>query len=215
MKYFFFFLLIVGISGCSVVNKQYYYVPETAHHTLKTKDGYFKMLYSQIEISGLSGDSIGSISTSNGIGEPLLAGPPFLPFIPVGLAGLFYKREHLFIMDFSIKCNEGYFMLLAIDSNGHKRISDSLSKLRIGKAVPLNINDCYMIINNSKKIPLHIEEFFMGSTVGHSYRMIADTRFGKVNSMKLVTGNAMLDSTLKKITFKRKHRITYCLMGPS
>ena len=198
MKYLFLALLIVGISGCSVVSKQYYYVPETAHHTIKTKDGYFKMHYSQLEITGLSGDSIGSIRTSNGIGEPLFAGPPFLPVIPVGLAGLFYKREHLFVMDFSIKCNNGYFMLLAIDSNRYKRISDSLSKLKIATAAPLNTDDCYMVINSSKKIPLHTEEFFMGNNAGHSYRMLAYTRFGKVNTMRLVTGNPILDSTLKK-----------------
>jgi hypothetical protein len=215
MKYFIFFLFIVGISGCSLVSKQYYYVPNAPHHTIKDKDGYFKMVRSQIEISDTSGNNIGTVTTSNGIGAPLFAGPPYLPVVPVGLVDMFYKRDHQFILDINVECNNGHFMALAIDSNDYKKVRDSLNTLRVATAVRLNTNECYMIVNGLKKIPLHTEEFFMGSPLRHNYRMVADIRFKKVNTMQLVTGNAILDNALKNTTFKRRHRITYCVMGPS
>ncbi|MDB5135523.1 MAG: hypothetical protein JWP37_2126 [Mucilaginibacter sp.] len=213
MKYFIFFLFIVGISGCSLVSKQYYYVPNASHHTIKDKDGYFKMVRSQIEISDTSGKNIGTVITSNGIGVPLLAGPPYLPVVPVGLVDIFYKRDHQFILDINIKCNTGHFMTLAIDSNDYKKVRDSLNTLRIATAARLNTNECYMIINGSKRIPLKAQEYFMGSTRGHSYRMYGDIRFSKVRTLTLVTGNPLLDNALKNINFKRKKRITYCVMG--
>jgi len=177
------------------------------------------MIRSQVGISDSTGNNIGSITTSNGIGTPVLAGPPYLPVLPVGIASLVYSlhkgADNRFVMDIDIKCKAGYFTSLAIDSNSYKRINDSLNAKGVRTAVPLNTNDCYMIVNNSKKIPLHAREFFMGNGAGHSYRLYSDVKFSNVNTLRLVTGNATLDNALKDVTFKRRHRYTYCVMGPS
>jgi hypothetical protein len=215
MKYFTLLFLAIVCCSCSVVSRQTYYVPSAAHRTVKDRSGYFKMVHSEMKISGAPGDSIGRLITSNGIGNPVLAGPPFLPVIPVGLIDIFYKRNHLFILDLEVRSNNGYFMRLAIDSNEYKKKTDSLDKLKIRTAAALNTSQCYMIVNGSTRVPLHTEEFLMGHASSHSYRLSADFRFKNVKTMQLVTGNALLDSTLKNVTFTRKHRITYCVMGPS
>jgi hypothetical protein len=105
-------------------------------------------------------------------------------------------------------------MALVIDSTDYKKVRDSLNALKVGKVAPLNGSSCYMIVNNRAKIPLHTNEFFLGNGSGHAYRLSADIKFGKVKTMKLVTGNALLDSTLKNITFKRKGKIVFNLLGP-
>lgn len=71
-----------------------------------------------------------------------------------------------------------------------------------------------MIVNDTLKVPLNTAEFFMGRTNSHSYWMTSDVRFRKVKTMRLITGNALLDSALKGITFKRKSRIKLDLLGP-
>jgi hypothetical protein len=213
MRYLMLFLVIIGLSSCAVVSKQYYYTPSVPHQTVKSHPAYFKMINSKVKISGLAGDSVGVISTSNGIGQSLLAGPPYLPVIPVGLVTMFDKNERQFVIDMSVRSNSGYFMSLAIDTADFKKTRDSLNARKIAKSANLNTGDCYMIINGSKKVPLHTSEFFMGSTAGHSYRLMADIPFRKVKTLRLVTGNPILDSTLKTIMYKRKYRITYCVMG--
>lgn len=72
-----------------------------------------------------------------------------------------------------------------------------------------------MIVNDSLKVPLSVEEFFMGSNIAHHYIMRSDMRFGKIKTMRLVTGNPVLDSTFTNITFKRKSRLTFNLLGGS
>jgi hypothetical protein len=118
-------------------------------------------------------------------------------------------------MDIDVTPADGNFMALSIDSNSYKKTRDSLSALGIMTARPVNTNKCYMIVNGSKKVPLQLEEFFMGGTHGHSYRLSAAIRFGKVRTVAIVTGNPMLDHTLKNVTFRRNSRLTYCVMGLS
>ena len=118
------------------------------------------------------------------------------------------------MLELTVNCNDGYFMPLAIDSNNYKRIRDSLNALKIGTKRILNDNQCYMIVNDTLKVPLHTDEFFMGYTKSHSYWMTSDIRFRKVKTMKLVTGNILLDSTLTNVTFKRRSRIKFDLIGP-
>jgi hypothetical protein len=219
MKYFIYFFFIVACTGCSVVSRQAYYVPAAPHQTTKDRAGYFKVVRSRMGISDTSGKNIGEITTSNGIGTPLLVGPPYLPVLPVGIASLAYSLhkggENHFVIDVDIRCNNGYFMPLAIDSNNYKKTRDSLSRLNIATAVRSNTSDCYMIINNSVKVPLKMKEFYMGNGQGHSYRMFADIPFSKVNTMRLVTGNPLIDNSLKDVTFKRRHRLAYCVIKQS
>jgi hypothetical protein len=212
-KYAAMFLALLVCSGCAMISKQYYYEPSVPHQTYKGRFSHsdFKMIYNKVRISGKAGDSIGSITVSNGIGRPLLMGP-LLPVIPVG--GFFQKRASQFILEMTVNCNDGYFMPLAIDSNEYKRVRDSLNALKIGTKGALPGSQCYMIVNDTLKVPLQVGEFFMGSTKSHSYWMTSDIRFRKVKTMKLVTGNTLLDSTLKNVTFKRKSRIKFELIGP-
>jgi len=214
MKYLALLLIVVAFSSCTVVSKQYYYVPSVAHQTPKNHySSYFKMVYSKVKVSNPVGDSIGSLTTSNGIGQPLLAGPLIFPVIPVG--GFFNKSTGHFIMDVTVHSDTGHFMSLAIAPKAYKRINDSLVARKVYTRRPLGTKDCYAIVNDTLKVPLTTDEFFMGSTTGHSYRMEGDVRFNKAKTVKLVTGNPGLDSTLRNITFKRKSRITFNLLGGS
>lgn len=214
MKYFALLLAIIGFSGCAMFSKQYYYVPSVSHQTLQShyRHSDFKMIYSRVKISSQAGDSIGTITTDNGIGYPLLMGPVIFPVIPVG--GFFQKRFGGFAMNVTINCNNGYFMPLAIDSNAYKRKRDSLNSLKISTEAQLGNGQCYMIVNDTLKVPLQVKEFFMGYTTGHSYGFTSEVRFRKVRTMRLVTGNAMLDSNLKNITFKRRSRFKFEIIGP-
>lgn len=141
-----------------------------------------------------------------------MMGPLIFPVIPVG--GFFEKSDGRFLLEFSVNCNEGYFMPLTIDSTHYKKIRDSLILRKIATKRLLNSDQCYMIVNDTLKVPLKTSEFFMGQTNGHSYWMTADMRFRKIKIMKLITGNTLLDSTLKNVTFKRKSRIKFDLIGP-
>ena len=214
MKYFAILLLMAGLSGCAVISKQYYYTPSVTHQTIKNHHDHsdYKVIYSKVRITNQAGDSVGSVTTSNGFGHPLLMGPLIFPVIPVG--GMFNKRTSRFLIDVDVRSSQEYFMSIAVDSTDYKRVRDSLNALKIGKVVSLNNSSCYMIVNGTSKIPLRTEEFFLGNNKGHSYRLTADLKFRKVKIMKLVTGNALLDSTLKNITFKRKGRIVFTLLGP-
>lgn len=214
-KYLICLLTIIACSGCSIVSKQYYYVPSTAHQVIKSRSGYFKMQQQQIDIADSSGKPIGAINTSNGSGVPLLAGPPYLPVLPVGLVTVFYKGVEQFEMDINVSPVEGYFLTLAIDSESYKKTRDSLNALRIMTARPLKTSACYMIVNGSTKVPLRVTEYFMGSTKSHSYRLSADIRFGRVRRVTIITGNLMLDSALKNISFKRNSRLIYSVLGLS
>ena len=206
-------IAMLACSGCSIISKQYYYVPSVTHQTTKGRPIHsdFKMVYSKLSVLNKAGDSIGSITTSNGIGHPLLMGP-FLPVVPVG--GFFQKSDSRFVMEVTVNSNEGYFMPLSIDSNDYKHARDSLRILKISTNRPLQNSQCYLLVNDTLKVPLKVGEFFMGRTSSHSYWMTADIRFRKVKSLKLITGNALLDSTLKQVTFKRKSRIKFDLVGP-
>jgi hypothetical protein len=214
MKYFAILLIVAALSGCAVVSKQYYYVPSVTHQTIKNHYGRsdYKMVYSKVKVTNKADDSIGSIITSNGFGHPLFMGPLIFPVIPVG--GFFIKITSRFQIDVEVLSSKGYFMSLAIDSNDYKRVRDSLNALKVRTAASLNGSNCYMIVNDTSKVPLHTREFFMGNNAGHAYRLTADVKFRKVKTMKLVTGNNLLDSTLKNITFKRKSRIVFNLIGP-
>lgn len=212
-KYRALLIALLACSGCGIISRQYYYVPSVTHQTIKGRFNHrdFKMIYSKFRLSNIAGDSIGSITTSNGIGHPLLMGP-LLPILPVG--GFFRKSDSRFVMEVAVNNIEGYFMPLAIDSNDYKKVSDSLRRLKTGTKRPLQNSGCYMLVNDTLKVPLKTGEFFMGHTSSHNYWMTADIRFSKVKSFKLVTGNALLDSTLKRAIFKRRSRIKFDLVGP-
>jgi hypothetical protein len=209
-----FILAVVILQGCAMITKQYYYVPSAPYQTVKTRFAHsdFKMIYSKMKVSGKAGDSIGSVTVSNGIGHPLMMGPLVFPVIPVG--GFFQKTDSKFIVELTVNSNEGYFMPMAIDSSRYKSIRDSLRVKKVSTKRELNDNQCYLIVNDTLKVPLKTSEFFMGYKNSHSYWMTANVRFRKVKTMKLVTGNALLDSTLKNVTFNRKSRIKFDLIGP-
>ncbi len=214
MRYPGILFIMVLLSGCAIVSKQYYYEPSVAHQTIKRRYSHSdaKMIYYKVLIPGKSGDTIGSITTSNGVGHPLLMGPLLFPVIPVG--GVFQKTTESFMMELGINCSSNYFMPLAIDSNDYKKKRDSLDALKLAPEVLLNTRQCYIIVNDSTRIPLKVQEFFMRSSAVHSYRLTADTRFRKIKTLKLITGNALLDSTLSNITYKRKSRIKFDFIGP-
>jgi hypothetical protein len=213
-KYLACFIAVIALSGCAMITKQYYYVPSVPHQTLKHRFARsdFKMVYNKFRLSGKTGDSIGSVTVSNGIGHPLMMGPLIFPFIPVG--GFFQKIDSRFLLELTVNCKEGYFMSIAIDSNDYKRIQDSLYVKKLATRHELNGSQCYIIVNDTLKVPLQTSEFFMRHTNSHSYWMTSDIKFRSVKTMRLVTGNALLDSTLKQVTFKRRSRIKFDLVGP-
>jgi len=106
-------------------------------------------------------------------------------------------------------------MTLAIDSNGYKKLNDSLSALKVAKPVSLPTAKCYMIVNGSTKVPLLVKEFFMHQTDYHNYQMYAPIGFEKVRTATIVTGNPLLDRSLKNLIFKRKKRFTHSIYGLS
>jgi hypothetical protein len=214
-KYLACLLIMICCSGCSVVSKQYYYEPATAHVTIKERVGYVKMIYSKVDMADSSGHPMGSVTTSNGVGIPLFFGPPYVPVVPVGIVSVFSKKLRQFEMDITVNANDGYFMALAVDSNSYKRLRDSLAALKVGTGADLHTTGCYMIINGSTKVRLRVREDFMGETHSHSYRMYATVGFGKVRTATIVTGNPLLDSCLKNLVFKRKKRITHVILGLS
>lgn len=211
-KYLACFLVLICCSGCSVVTKQYYYVPTTAHQTTREQAGGTKMIYSKVEIADCSGKHIGSMSTSNGIGTPLFMGPPYVPVVPIGIVWAFSKKLRQFQMDIAITPDAGYFMTLAVDSGSYKMVRDSLAALKIGTGADLHTTGCYMILNGSRKVPLRVTEYFMQQTNLHSYRMYAPVGFGRVRTLTIITGNPLLDHQLKNLVFKRKKRLTYFVM---
>ncbi len=155
MKYLALSLILLGLSGCSVINKQYYYVPSVKHQSVSDRHSEFKMKYSRFKVSDKAGDSIASISTNNGVGQPLLIGPVIFPVIPIG--GFFYKVTGKSEMDIAVNSTQANFTLLALDSSGHKRVSDSLRAMKIAKKAPLKSKSCYMIVNDSLKVSLSVE----------------------------------------------------------
>ena len=214
MKYFGLFIIMIWLSGCAIISKQYYYEPSVAHQTIKRRYSHSdaKMIYYKVPIPGKSGDTIGSINTSNGVGHPLLMGPLLFPVIPVG--GIFQKTTESFMMEITLNCSSNYFLPLAIDSNDYKKKRDSLYALKFASEVQLSTRQCYLIANDTTRIPVQVQEFFMQSSTIHSYRLTANTRFQKIKSLKLYTGNTLLDSTLSNITFKRNSRIKFDFIGP-
>jgi len=209
-------LALLGLSACSVINKQYYYEPSIAHQSVSDRHSYFKMTNIRFKVLNKAGDSIATVSTNNGIGQPLLIGPVIFPVIPIGV--FFHKRATKFEMTVNINSSQAYFMPLAIDSIGHQHIRDSLKSANISKIIPLKTlktKDCYIIVNDSLKVPLCVYESFIGSNVNHQYVMRSDIRFRKIKTMRLVTGNALLDSTFRNMIFKRRQRITFNLLGGS
>jgi hypothetical protein len=214
-KYLAYFLILTCCSGCSVVSKQYYYVPTAAHETTKEIVGGTKMIYNKVELTDSAGKHIGSMSTSNGIGIPLLMGPPYVPVVPVGVVWAFSKKLRQFQMDVTIRPDEGYFMTLAVDSNSYKILRDSLTAKKVGTGAYLHTTGCYLIVNGSTKVPLRVRENFMQQTNAHDYRFSAPIGFGRVLTLSIVTGNPLLDARLKNLVFKRKKRLTYFLLGLS
>ena len=209
-----FIFAVLILQGCAMITKQYYYVPSVPHQTDKTWFSHsdFKMIYNKIRVSGKAGDSIGSVTVSNGIGHPLMMGPVVFPVIPVG--GFFQKMDSKFILELIVKTNEGYFMPMAIDSTDYKSIRDSLAIRKFSTKRELSGSQCYMMVNDTLKVPLKASEFFGGYKNSHSYWMTSDVKFRKVKTMRIVTGNALLDSTLKNVTFTRRSRIKFDLVGP-
>jgi len=214
-KYLSFFMIMFCSSGCSVVSKQYFYEPAAAHTTTKEQPGYTKMIYSKLDIPDSSGNNIGSITTSNGIGIPMFMGPAYLPIVPIGIVRVFSKKLRQFEIDITVNPHDGYFMALAVDTNSYKRLRDSLAARNEGTAAWLPTAGCYMIINGSTKVPLRVKEYFMQQTNSHSYRLYADVGFGKVRTLTIITGNPLLDSRLKNLVFTRKKRITHSIYGLS
>lgn len=211
-KYLVYFLILISGSGCSVVSKQYYYVPTTSHLTIKGRGSY---IGSKVDITDCAGKNIGSITTGNGMGIPLFLGPPYLPVVPVAIVSVFSKKLRQFEIDIAVNADEGYFMALAVDSNNYKKVNDSLAAIKVGTAVDLQTSSCYMIVNGSTKIPLRVRGYFMGQTHSHNYRMYATVAFGKVRTMTIVTGNPLLDNRLKSLVFKRKKRLSFFVFGLS
>src|ERR1700743_1893531 len=126
-----------------MVNKQYYYTTSAPHTIIPGDRRYYKIAYNQFDVAGPAGTSVGSVTTSNGYGRPLLGGPLYVPFIPFGLVTMFIKNETNFSLDINVKSNDGYFAALNLDSARYKTISDSLNALRIMTAVRLNTANCY------------------------------------------------------------------------
>lgn len=176
-----FFIAVVILQGCAMISKQYYYVPSGTHQTIKGRFSHSDYKMIYSKVS-LSNNAGDSIgSIATSNGKGHpLLMGPLLPVIPVG--GFFQKKDNQFVMDMTVNCNE----------------------------VDVKSNQCYMIVNDTLKVPLQVGK----PTDSHSYRMSADIGFRKVKSLKLITGNTLLDSTLKQVTFKRKSRIKFDLVGP-
>src|SRR5579862_7108558 len=102
MKYLAILLIVVEFSGCAVVSKQYYYMPSVTHQSTKNHPGHsdYKVVYSKVKVTNKAGDSIGTITTSNGFGHPVLMGPLIFPVIPVG--GAFNKSTSRFLIDVDV-----------------------------------------------------------------------------------------------------------------
>jgi len=173
------------------------------------------MIYSKLDIPDSSGNNIGSITTSNGIGSPQFFGPPYLPVVPIGIISVFSKKLRQFEIDITVNPRDGYFIALAVDPDDYKRIRDSLAAKNEETGAYLHTTGCYMILNGSTKVPLRVREYFMGQTNSHSYRLYAPVGFGKVRTLSIVTGNPLLDRRLKNVVFTRKKRLTYFVVGLS
>jgi|SRR6185437_6416287 len=188
MKYLVLLFTVVWLSGCASITKQYYYEPSVGHQQVKSRMQYtdYKMVYSKVFITAKSGDTIGSLTTANGTGQPLLMGP-LLPVIPVG--GIFQKSRGAFEMEMTVNCSRG--RLLPLDSAG-----------------------CYMIVNDAEKVPLRVSESVTGYSALHHYSFYCNARFSNIKTMRLVTGNDLLDGTLKNIVFNRRSRVKFDLVGP-
>lgn len=188
MKYPVFLFAVVWLSGCASIAKQYYYEPSVAHRQVKSRMPHtdYKMVYSEVFIRAKSGDTIGSLTTANGTGQPLLMGP-LLPVIPVG--GIFQKSRGTFEMQMTVNCSRG-------------------------RLPPLDPARCYMIVNDTEKVPLRVSESVTGDTTLHRYSFYCNARFSNIKTMRLVTGNDLLDGTLQNVVFNRKSRIKFDLIGP-
>jgi hypothetical protein len=150
------------------------------------------MIHSQFAITDTSGKPVATMNTSNGVGIPILAGPPYIPVLPVAIISIFYKRIHYFVMDLNIRSSDSNRKNLAIDTD-----------------------NCYIIVNGAKKIPVKTHDIFMGRPGEHNYRLSLPIRFAKVHSLTITTGNPLLDQALKNITFYRRKRLTHSILGPS
>jgi len=188
MKYLVFLFAVVWLSGCASITKQYYYEPSVAHRQVKSRMQYtdYRMVYSKVLITAKSGDTVGSLTTANGTGQPLLMGP-LLPVVPVG--GIFQKSRGAFQMEMTVNC-------------------------RYGRLLPLDPARCYMIVNDTAKVPLRVSESVIGDTARRTYSFYCNARFSNIKTMRLVTGNDLLDGTLKNIAFNRRSRIKFDLIGP-
>jgi hypothetical protein len=187
MKYPVVLFVAAWLSGCASITKQYYYEPSVAHRQVKSRMRHtdYKMVYSKVLMTAGAGDTIGSLTTANGTGQPLLMGP-LLPVIPVG--GFFQKNRGTFEMEMTVSCSRGHLL-------------------------PLDSTKCYMIVNDTAKVPLRVSEQVTGDTALHSYNFYCNARFSKIKTMRLVTGNDLLDGTLKNIAFNRRSRIKFDLLG--
>jgi hypothetical protein len=83
-----------------------------------------------------------------------------------------------------------------------------------GKNLAIDTNNCYIIVDGSKKIPAKTHELFMGRPGEHNYRLSVPIRFAKVHNLTITTGNTFLDSELKNNTFHRRKRLTHSIIGP-
>jgi hypothetical protein len=83
-----------------------------------------------------------------------------------------------------------------------------------GKNLAIDTNNCYLIINGSKKIPVKTHDLFMGRPGEHNYRLSVPIRFAKVHSLTITTGNPLIDQSLKNVIFHRRKRLNHSIIGP-
>ncbi|HEY4289576.1 MAG TPA: hypothetical protein VGN00_20890 [Puia sp.] len=185
-------LLITSFTSCSIVSKQYYYLPDPPRPIVKDHSSYIKMILPQFTITDTSGKTLANLATSNGIGIPLFAGPPYIPVLPVAIVSVFYKQIHYFVMDLRITGSDANLAKLAIDTN-----------------------NCYMLVDGTKKILLKAHQLLMDRPGEYDYRLSVPIRYAKIRSLTISTGNPLLDRSLNNVIFHRKKRLTHSIIGPS
>jgi hypothetical protein len=207
MRYLIVLLLITFFTSCSTISKEYYYLPENHQYKASNKERGLNTLSCEITLTDSSGKNIGTFSTSHGLGKSLFAGPLYLPVIPVFFIP---SGDSDFLMDINIHCDSSNFIPTAIDIVSHNRIQDSLNARHTFTGEMLDTKECYLLINDSIKVPLLVHEYFLGQTTKyHSYRLFANFPFKKIKTFRLITGNPLLDSNIQNIVFKRKKRIAF------
>ncbi|MGN6639072.1 MAG: hypothetical protein ACTHJ8_09195 [Mucilaginibacter sp.] len=208
-----FILSIALFQSCSVVSKQYFYVPSAEHQVTKDKEGYFTVLHITAQVRDSLGNSIGQVRTSSNLGIPLLAGPPYVPVLPVGIVTVFAKNLHRFKMDIVVRDDNGLFTCVPVDTARVNAIIHPSKDSYRPSPVLIDTGKSYVIVNGIKKVPAKIVEFFDPNGNGYGYRITADISFSKVRTVTIITGNASLNPKLDHLVFKRRKRLSYSVIG--